>query len=81
MIETTQELKDFILWCHTQKIKSVKVGTVEVQFSDIAFYDTIAGLTSEPVKVEERNTSETLADAENPKPNEDEEMLFWSAKT
>lgn len=83
MFETTQELKDFILWCHSVKIKTIKVGNTEVQFSDLAFLDSLTDLgTDMPLKAnEERDTSQTLVDAA-PKPNEaeDEDMLFWSAK-
>lgn len=77
MFETTQDLKEFLLWCQQARIKAIKVGDVEVQFSDLAFVDIIA---AEPTvkAAEERSTSKTLVDTE---PEEvDEELLFWSAK-
>lgn len=77
MFETTQDLKEFILWCQQAKIKAVKVGDVEVQFSDLAFVDIIAA--DPAIKMaEERDTSKTLVDAATDELDED--LLFWSAK-
>lgn len=78
MFKTTQELQDFLLWCQQAKIKAVKVGDMEVQFSDLAFIDVIAQSVPNTQQVEERDTSKTLVDT---LPEEtDEELLFWSAK-
>ena len=77
MFKTTQDLKEFILWCQQAKIKAVKVGDVEVQFSDLAFLDVITQQMEQPAS-EERDTSKTLVDTA---PEEsDEELLFWSSK-
>jgi len=79
MFETTQELKDFILWCQSVKIKTIKVGNTEVQFSDYAFLDALTGLGEKQQPTNEvLSTSQTLAD--DAKPTEDEDILFWSAK-
>lgn len=76
MFKTTQELQDFILWCQQAKIKAVKVGDMEVQFSDLAFIDIIAPLEAQ--QAEERDTSKTLVDTS---PDEaDDDLLFWSSK-
>jgi hypothetical protein len=75
MFKTTQELQDFLLWCQQAKIKAVKVGDMEVQFSDLAFIDVISQIAPQN---EERETSKTLVDTA---PDEsDEDLLFWSAK-
>lgn len=75
MFKTTQELQDFLLWCQQAKIKAVKVGDMEVQFSDLAFIDAISQNLTQS---EERDTSKTLVDTA---PDEtDEDLLFWSAK-
>lgn len=78
MFKTTHELQDFLLWCQQAKIKAVKIGDVEVQFSDLAFLDIVA--QDEPLKPrEERDTSKILVDTA---PEEaDEDLLFWSAKS
>lgn len=75
MFKTTQDLQEFILWCQQAKIKAVKVGDVEVQFSDLAFIDIIA---SEAPMAEERNTSKTMVDTATDEVDED--LLFWSSK-
>ena len=77
MFETTQDLQEFILWCQQAKIKAIKVGEVEVQFSDLAFIDVITQ-QNPALPAEERDTSKTLVDTA---PDEtDEELLFWSSK-
>jgi|JI9StandDraft_1071089.scaffolds.fasta_scaffold06810_2 hypothetical protein len=80
MFKTTQELKEFILWCQSVKIKTIRVGNTEVQFSDYAFLDALTGLgeTQAPAN-EVLSTSQTLAD-DSTTPDKDDEMLFWSAK-
>lgn len=75
MFKTTQELKDFFLWCQQAKIKAVKVGDVEVQFSDLAFLDFVS---EQPQVAEERDTSKTLVDTAAEEADED--LLFWSSK-
>lgn len=81
MFKTTQELQDFILWCRQAKIKAVKVGDMEVQFSDLAFIDAISELT-EYKGEEERNTSKTLHESPDPSeiPDSEEDLLFLSAQ-
>lgn len=79
MFKTTQELQDFILWCRQAKIKAIKVGDMEVQFSDLAFIDVITEAAPEVQQTEERNTSKTLVDT-LPAEESDEDLLFWSAK-
>jgi hypothetical protein len=77
MFKTTSELQDFILWCQRAKIKSIKVDTVEVEFSDLAFLESIseeqASLAQQQTRVEEKLSE--IADK-----TEEEELLFWSTK-
>jgi hypothetical protein len=77
VFKTTQELQDFILWCQQAKIKAVKVGDLEVQFSDLAFIDVIAPEIAK-LASEERDTSKTMVDTAADEV--DEELLFWSSK-
>jgi hypothetical protein len=79
MFKTTQELLDFIENAKKAHIKSFRIGDVEVQFSDIAFIDSIQQLGDSQVAKEERSTSKTLTDTLEAE--EDEELLMWSAKT
>ena len=79
MFKDTQSLQSFILWCRDQHIKSVSIGDVKVEFSDYAFIEKISQSLDAPLKTEEKNTSKTLTDT---LPSEDDEdLLFWSAKS
>lgn len=75
MFKTTQDLKEFFLWCLQNGIESVKVQDVEVKFSNIAFLDKIA---SNSAVLEEKSTSKTLVDTLTDA--EDEELLTWSSR-
>ncbi len=73
MFKTAEELKSFIEWAREQRIKSVKVGTVHVEFSELAFIseDTYKDLTN--------GGPSTLADTEPVDTDEENELLFASA--
>ena len=77
MFGTSSELKDFILWCQSNRIKTVEIGPVKVTFSDLAFIEQMQAL-SEPAS-EERDTSKTMTDT-LPTSDEDE-LLLWSARS
>ena len=77
MFQTVQDLQEFFLWCQQAKIKAVKVGDIEVQFSDLAFIDIIAPEIAQQAS-EERDTSKTMVDTAAEEADED--LLFWSSK-
>lgn len=77
MFKTTQDLQEFLLWCQQAKIKAVKVGDMEVQFSDLAFIDILSQEAIAPM-TEERDTSKTMVDTAAEEADED--LLFWSSK-
>ena len=83
MFDNSEKLKEFILWAKSQRIETVKIGEIEVRFSNLAFIDDLASLEQEltaPVsaKTEERNTSKTLVDTLST--DDDEELLTWSSR-
>lgn len=78
MFKTDNDLKDFILWCRTHSIESVKVDNIEVKFSQYAFIDTLTASELGNAGTEERNTSKTLTDTAEPESEDD--LLFWSSK-
>ena len=69
MLQTIDELKSFIEWAKSQKLKAVKVGEIQFEFSDLAL-------------VVESNTvpSETLPDQAQLSPEEEEKLLYWSSR-
>lgn len=71
MFENVEELKKFILWAKSEKIQSVKVGTLEVQFSALAlapelYTNTIRQTSDAPEQTLEQQ-------------NEDNELLYHSS--
>jgi len=68
MINSVDDLKKFIEWCKSQKIKAMSVDNVTFEFSDLALVDAY-----DPEK-----TPDLI---ETPEPEDkDEDMLFWSAE-
>lgn len=80
MIKNIEELKSLILWAKDQKIKTLEVAGISVQFSDLAFigeYEDL--LTKNPT-----NTTVISPGAHEPhdlaaSKAEDDELLFYSA--
>jgi hypothetical protein len=84
MIKSIDELKEFILWSKSQKVKSIKVGDIVIEISDLAFIEGFQDLgTSEPDKktpdISVPSTSTRLPDG-NQQPAEEDEDLYWSAR-
>lgn len=81
MIKSIEELKDLILWAKAQKVKSLKLGEIIVELSDLALIEDI----QEPKAAGNPNVTasvstflEDLTGTGNSK--EDEDLLYWSAK-
>ena len=69
-----EELKSFITWAHGQKIKSLKIDGVEVEFSELSF------IPDSELKDLASGGSGTLAETEPFDQKEEEELLFASAR-
>lgn len=41
MVKTVDELKELIEWAKKARVKSLKVGAIEVELSDYAFIETL----------------------------------------
>jgi hypothetical protein len=79
MFKNPEDLLQFLLRCRNAKIKAIKVGDIEVSFSELAFVDAVV---AEEIGTEQRNTSKTLVDTlpAETTASEDDELLFWSTK-
>jgi hypothetical protein len=73
MIKDLETLKEFITWAKIHKVKSVKLGDIHVEMSDLAFIESL-GLEapSAPLKTEE---NQLLTEEKK----EDEDLLFFSS--
>lgn len=75
---TLEEAKELILWAKSNKIKKIRVGDIEVEFSDIALMDTLA--SPQDFKEATNYAQRTLLDTEKLSKEEEDELLFWSTK-
>ena len=79
------EIKELILWCKSNKVKSLSHDGVAFELSDIAFIEDMNLSPQAPTqalsdKVRSYETSETFAETEEMSAEEEEDLLFWSAK-
>lgn len=82
MIKTVDELKELILWAKSEKVKSLKIGDIIIEMSDLALIEDIQ---AKPEQANSKVTAsvttfmEDMASTGNKK--EDEELLYWSAQS
>lgn len=75
-ISNIEELKEFILWCKENKVKKVKLDSLEFDIYELGLLDVTQ--TSTDTKVSSSaNLSDTLKE---PSVNEDPD-LYWSTNT
>lgn len=76
MFETSAKLKNFILWCQKNKIKSFKCKDIEFELSELAFVPEIGNF--EEIKMDDKAT---FSDLSHLSKDEADETLFWSTNT
>lgn len=74
MFKTTGELQAFLAWAKMMKIKTVKVGDISVEFSELGFIPE-----SDLKELSGSGGATTLAESEPMDPEEEEDLAFWSA--
>lgn len=73
MFKNLSELKEFIVWAQSQNIKTMTVGDISFETSDIHYANKI--MTEEVTTAVPQNLdANPQAEAE-----EDESLLYWSA--
>lgn len=81
MVKDINELKNLILWCKSEKIKSIKIADISFELSDLALTEDMTSV--EDAILNENKTTviqKDLMDAEPSQTDEDEEALFWSTR-
>lgn len=76
MFNNQKELKDFILWCKSQKVKSFKNDNTEFVLSDLAIAEQLIADSDEPEL--DSLSSKLLTDTDPEQESEDEDLLYWS---
>jgi len=78
MFKTADELQKFLEWAQAKMIKQVKIGDIEVEFSELAYIpdDPLSGLK------ELSSGKSTLTDESIKQEDEggEDPDLFWSAR-
>ena len=79
MLSNIKEIKEFIEWCKSNKVKSFSNGTIAFELSELSFVKEL----TEP-EMNEKVTQaydETLIDtAKQDIDKEDEDLLMWSTQ-
>ena len=77
MFKSAEEIKQFILWCQKNKVKSFKQDGVAFELSEIAFVDQLNAAQMEQKTSEAMD--ETLVDtAKQELDKEADDLLYWS---
>jgi hypothetical protein len=76
MFKDIKELKEFIIWCKAQKLKSFQVDGLQFELSEITYAEEIPN--NEKSNLGEYNT-DTLTDTLESKDFREDPDLFWSS--
>ena len=79
MFNNLNEIKDFILWCRENKIKTVSYGDLVFEMSDLAFIDSKLIPKTEDILIQSQEDRETEKLLQDDQDKEDEELLYYSA--
>lgn len=82
IIANMEELKSFILWAKSQRLKSASVDGISFDFSELAFVESLPDEAAAPLPqadLAKPPVSPKLPDG-NAQPSEDDELLFWSTR-
>lgn len=74
MFKSVNELQAFLTWAKDLKLKSVRIGDIQADFSELAF------LPESDLKEISSGGASTLAESEPASKEDDEELAFWSAQ-
>lgn len=77
MFKNIDELKDFIVWAKKQQIKSLTVGEVSVEVSDVYYANELVNGNSEPIPEYKPSSKRFIDDPQTDV--DDEELLMWSS--
>ena len=75
--EDSDDLKEFLLWAKSEQIEHIKLGDLEVKFSQIGLATAAGMLEPAPADV----SLDGLSPKREVSKEEEDELLFWSAKS
>lgn len=73
MIKSVEEFKELVLWAKKNKVKRLKVDSIEVDISELAFLDEDNAIRD--IKFPNITNNQESQDAE------DEDLMYWSSNS
>lgn len=77
MIKDLAALKRLAKWAKENKVKKLKIGDIEIEYSDLSFVEAHELTPEQIVSNLSENNTETLVDTE--KDQVDDDLLYWSS--
>jgi hypothetical protein len=81
MVKSIIELKELIVWARSQRLKSLKLGDIALEFSELVHVESLPNMLDEPTSAGLETPASTPklpnGNAEIP---EDEQLLYWSTR-
>lgn len=78
MVNNIEELKNLILWCKEQKVKSLKVAEYSFELSDLALVEDLHSFEDATLNEDKKTVVQKDLMDSQPTPEEDAEDLYWS---
>jgi hypothetical protein len=79
MLSDVEQLKQLITWARSQRIKSLKIGDAQFEFSDLAFIEDLEKPLLAPKDLAVPPSSPRLPDG-NTELSEEDSDTFWSSR-
>tara|TARA_R100001244_G_C5125774_1_gene124571 strand:+ start:42 stop:272 length:231 start_codon:yes stop_codon:yes gene_type:complete len=76
MLDNLEDIKLFIQWCKSNKVKSFKTDNVQFELSELGFVENIADYTEELQTPLDESKFE-----DDQQKQDDDELMFWSSST
>ena len=86
MIKDINELKELILWAKSERVRTLSVGNIAFELSDLALSESLMELTANEGKPEKPQkelsnlSSQLMIDTENMSKEELEDLLYHSSR-
>ncbi len=81
MVKDINELKNLILWCKSEKVKSIRLADISFELSDLALVQDMVSI-EDAILNEDKKTviQKDLIDSDQSSLDESDEDLYWSTR-
>jgi hypothetical protein len=82
MINSINELQTLIKWCKDEKVKSLKVGDISFEISDLGLVESLTSIEDAVINEDKKTVfQKDLIDSDVSSKEEQDEDLFWSSRS